>query len=487
MEGVSKRFPGTLAVDNVDFSVFPGEIHALMGENGAGKSTLMKILTGAFDDYTGEIRIGGRAARLHSPAAAMAQGVGMVHQELSLARPLSIAENLFAGRLPANRFGFVDRRALLRGARQCLELVGLGVDPLRAVGDLSPHEAQLVEIARVLGGHPCILILDEPTSSLSREEVLRLFNILRDLRNGGLAIVYISHHLPEVFEIADRVTVMRDGRRIATDDIHSVTPQSLVRMMVGRSMGEFYRPREAAPGPPLLRVDRLTRLGFFHDVSLTARAGEILGVAGLAGAGRTELARSLCGLDPVDFGAVYVDGAPLAPGDYPRAVKQGVVYLSEDRKGDGLFLRLSVGLNLAAGRRDRAAGAPLVQRWLAELDIAAASPDSDTGTLSGGNQQKVLLGRCLEAGPRVLLLDEPTRGVDVGAKRKIHDAVLSLAERGAAVLLVSSDLPELAGLSDRVVVLRNGRLIGELQKAELSEESLLLAANGHLGACHAEA
>jgi ribose transport system ATP-binding protein len=485
MEGVSKRFPGMLAVDHVDFDVYPGEVHALMGENGAGKSTLMRILSGSFDDYTGEIRIGGREARIHSPAAAKEQGIGMVFQELSLARPISIAENLLVGRLPTRRGGFIDRAQLLREARACLDLVGLDLDPLMTVGEISQHEAQLVEIAKVLGNHPCILVLDEPTSSLSREEVQRLFQIIRDLRRGGLAIVYISHHLPEIFEIADRVTVMRDGRKIATKEIHEVTPQSLVQMMVGQSIDEFYLRREARIGTPVLRVELLTRLGFFHDVSFAVNAGEILGIAGLSGAGRTELARSLCGLDPVHQGRAFLDDAPLTADDYPRNAKRGLVYLSEDRKEDGLFLRLSVRLNLLAALPPARSQTPVVARYMEELAIAAASPEMDVGALSGGNQQKVMLGKWLATDPRVLILDEPTRGVDVNAKRKIHEAVMALADRGAAVLLISSDLPELVGLSDRAVIMRNGRIIGEMPKHSLSEESLLLAANGHLESCHA--
>lgn len=490
LEGVSKRFPGMLAVDNVDFEVFPGEVHALMGENGAGKSTLMRILAGSFTDYTGVIRIGGREVSIHSPAEAREQGIGMVYQELSLARPITIAENLLAGRLPTRWGMFLDRDRMLREARVSMNLLGLDLDPTRTIGEISPHEAQLVEIAKVLGNHPCILVLDEPTSSLSRDEVRRLFDILRDLRNRGLAIVYISHHLPEVFEIADRVTVLRDGKKIATRDIHDVTPRSLVRMMVGEHVDECYLRKESFVGDPVLNVEHLTREGFFHDVSFNLRAGEILGLAGLSGAGRTELARSLCGLDPVHYGSARLAGAVLARNDYPANVARGITYLTEDRKQDGLFLRLPVTINLLAsvpggsGGRRAASGASMVERCLRELRIAASSPDVDAGALSGGNQQKVLLGKCMNAGPRVLILDEPTRGVDVNAKRNIHEAVVRLAETGAAVLLISSDLPELAGLSDRVLVMRRGGLIGELPREALTEETLLLAANGQLEGCH---
>ena len=494
MDGVSKRFPGTLAVDSVDFDVRVGEVHALMGENGAGKSTLMKTLTGSFDDYTGKILIGGKEARIHTPAAAKEQGIGMVYQELSLARPISVAENLLVGRLPTKAWGFLDLKALLHEARQWLDYVGLDVDPYKAIEELSQHEAQLVEIAKVLGNRPCILILDEPTSALSRAEVQRLFEIVRDLKNRGLAIVYISHHLPEVFQIADRVTVLRDGRKIGTRDVNEVTPQTLVQMMVGQTIDEFYARRKAKAGAPVLRVEHLTRYGFFHDVSFEIRAGEILGLVGLSGAGRTELARSLCGLDPLHYGRVELLGEALGPDGYPEAVAKGLVYLSEDRKDDGLFPRLSVRLNLLAAllpSHSRAGiyfqgnDVPVVHRYMEELGIVAASPETGVGTLSGGNQQKVLLGKWLATRPKVLVLDEPSRGVDVKAKTKIHEAVMTLADQGTAVLLISSDLPELVGLSGRAIVMRNGRLIGGMKKDELSEEAVLLAANGQGDLSHA--
>jgi ribose transport system ATP-binding protein len=493
MRGISKRFPGTLAVDNVDFDVQVGEVHALMGENGAGKSTLMKTLTGCFNDYAGTIRVGSKEVDVHSPADAKKYGIGMVYQELSLAHPISIAENLLAGRLPTGRWGLLDRKALLRQARQCLKTVGLDLDPRKTVEEISQHEAQLVEIAKVLGSHPCVLVLDEPTSALSREEVQRLFTLIHDLKRRGLAIVYISHHLPEVFEVADRVTVLRDGRKAGTYAIDEVTAESLVQLMVGQSIDEFYSERRATIGDPVLCVERLTRLGFFHDVSFELRRGEILGLVGLSGAGRTELARSLCGLDPADFGSATLGGEPLELGNYPKAVAKGLVYLSENRKEEGLFLRLPVSTNLLASRLPFLSKggiycpgmAPsLVERFIEELDIVAASGEVDAGTLSGGNQQKVLLGKCLATEPEVLILDEPSRGVDVNAKRRIHRAVMRLADQGKSVLLISSDLPELVGLSDRALVMRNGHIIGEMGKDALSEESVLLAANGQGALSH---
>lgn len=488
MIGVSKRFPGTLAVDEVDLEVQVGEVHALMGENGAGKSTLMKILAGSFDDYAGKILIGSKEVQIHSPSDAKQYGIGMVYQELSFARPISIAENLLAGRLPVKQGFFVDRQAMLREARRCLNYVGVDLDPMKTIEEISQHEAQLVEIAKVLGSGPCILILDEPTSALSREEVQRLFTIIGELKRRGLAIVYISHHLSEVFEIADRVTVLRDGRKIDTCEIGSVTPQTVVQMMVGQKIDEFCMQREAKMGELALRVSRLSRYGFFHDVSFEIHKGEILGLVGLSGAGRTELARSVCGLDPVHDGRVELLGKPLEPGNYPTSLSKGMAYLSEDRKEDGLFLRLSVKLNLLAavlpshskvGLYFSGNDGSVAQKYLDELNIVAVSAETDAGALSGGNQQKVLLGKWLATQPKVLILDEPSRGVDVKARMKIHEAVMYLADKGTAVLLISSDLPELVGLSDRAIVMRNGHLIGEMKKEALSEESVLLAANGH--------
>ncbi|MBI5832491.1 MAG: sugar ABC transporter ATP-binding protein [Armatimonadetes bacterium] len=492
MVGVTKRFAGTVAVDGVDFELLPGEVHALMGENGAGKSTLMKILAGSFADYTGQILIDGQPVDLRSPQAAQANGVAMIYQELSLAPPISVAENLLAGRLPG-RGPWLDRRALTEQARACLARVGLEIDPAVPVEDLSLHEAQLVEVAKALATEPRILVMDEPTSALSREEVDRLFELIDRLRGEGLSIIYISHHLPEVFRIVDRVTVMRDGRRVITHAIGEVTSRSLVELMVGGSVNTLYpvreRPASAVGSQPLLRVEGLTRYGFFHDVSFALRPGEIVGLCGLAGSGRSEVARSLCGLDPLDEGRVFLAEEPLMAGDYGAAIGAGLAYLTEDRKAQGLALRLTIGENLLAastprltrwGRYREALGRPTTAGLLTALQVHPAEPEREVSTLSGGNQQKVLLGKWLATEPRVLILDEPTRGVDVGAKAVIHRAVAHVADQGHAVLLISSDLPELVGLSDRILVLREGHLIGELRGEERSEETALLAANGEL-------
>jgi ABC-type sugar transport system ATPase subunit len=486
MVDVCKRYPGTLAVDHVDLTVYAGEVHGLIGENGAGKSTLMKILAGAFDDYTGRVEIGAREVRLHSPAAARAVGIQMIHQELSLAPPLSIAENVLAGRLP-RRFGMLNRKAMADQTRRCLQRVGLDLPHSMPVEEISQHEAQLVEIAKAMGNRPCILVMDEPTSALSREEVQRLFEIIRRLRRQGLAIIYISHHLSEIFEVADRVTVMRDGRKVATEQVRDVDSAQLVDMMVGRSVSDLYAERTTAPGAEKLRVEWLTRLGFFHDVSLTVRAGEILGIGGLSGSGRSELARGICGIDPLDLGAVYLDGQPITPQSYPQAIRAGLAYLTEDRKQQGLSLRMTLGENALSaiiGRNCRfgwyqpGRSRGMLSRLIAMLAVQPPDPKRMTSTLSGGNQQKALLAKWLATDPQVLILDEPTRGVDVGAKVVIHKAIAEIADAGKCVLLISSDLPELVGLSDRVVIMRRGHLIGEIPKDRCTESAVLLAANG---------
>ncbi len=489
MKNVGKRYPGTIAVDDVSFEVYAGEVHALVGENGAGKSTLMKMLAGSFDDYTGQIFINDREVRLSSPSIAKNYGIGMIYQELSLAKPISIAENLLAGRMPRKGL-FVDRDAIRSESKRLLEMVGLSLDPDLLIEDISQHEAQLVEIAKVLGTLPCILVMDEPTSALSQEEVDRLFEIIRTLKNRGLAIVYISHHLPEIYRIADRVTVMRDGKKVGTENIADASRETVVQMMVGRSVKEFYSRREHEIGNTRLEIEGLSRYGYFHDVSFNARKGEILGICGLSGAGRSELARVICGLDSADEGTIRLDGEPVPAGNMDDRVALGIGYLTEDRKYEGVALRLSVEDNILSAiipRLTRAylyrkqEGMTAVRELIKELSIYPPDPGRTVANLSGGNQQKVLLAKWMATEPRVLILDEPTRGVDIGAKMIIHDAIERLAERGNTVLLISSDLPELVGLSDRVMIMRKGHFIKEMSQEVCSEESLLLAANGEGG------
>jgi ABC-type sugar transport system ATPase subunit len=486
MNNVSKRFPGMLAVDNVSFEAHAGKVHALMGENGAGKSTLMKILAGSFHDYTGHIFINGQQAALHSPAMAIRHGIGMIYQELSLARPITIAENVLVGRLPQKYGVLVDKKAMVAEARTCLDRVGLDLNPMTPIEEISQHEAQLVEIAKVLWHNPSILVMDEPTSALSREEVQRLFAIIQRLKEQGLAIIYISHHLPEVFQIADQVTVLRDGRKIGTRSIQDVTSEEVVKMMVGRAIEEMYHYEQRQVQTEAFRAEHLTRHGYFRNLSLHVGRGEILGIGGLSGSGRTELARAIAGIDPIHQGTMSLDGAPYRPKNMADAVNAGVAYLTEDRKNQGLALRLSVRENVLSAMipehshyfvYQEQQGDQVLPPLIRELQITPSDPDVMTSNLSGGNQQKVLMAKWLATAPRLLILDEPTRGVDIGAKLLIHQTIEKLAEQDTAIILISSDLPELVGLSDRIMIMRKGYFTKEMTRLECCEESVLLAVN----------
>lgn len=487
MVKVSKAFPGTLAVDEVDFQVYAGEIHALCGENGAGKSTLMKIIAGSYSDYTGHIYISGKEIELYNPSKSKSFGIAMIYQELSLAYPLSIAENVMVGRMPMKGI-FIDKEKMNKETKRCLKMVGLEhLDPMTPIEDISQHEGQLVEIAKALGNNPCVLVMDEPTSALSREEVNRLFTIMKNLKNRGIAIVYISHHLSEIFEVADRITVLRDGKRIDTREINDVTSEELVQMMIGHSVNEFYKHTDYSKTNVRISVQDLSRFGFFHHVSFDAREGEVLGVGGLSGAGRSELARVLTGLDRKDEGSVFIDGKKVNPKNMSQALKNGIVYLTENRKTEGLALRLDVGENVLAGIIPKltkkgfynsSRGQEILMDLIAELSIYPPDPMRIVNNLSGGNQQKVLLAKWMASEPKVLILDEPTRGVDIGAKMIIHKSIERLAKNGHTIILISSDLPELVALSHRVLIMRQGHIIRDMKKSECSEESVLLAANG---------
>lgn len=487
MHNVSKCFPGTLAVDCVDFDVRAGEVHALVGENGAGKSTLMKLLAGSFNDYTGTVRIDGQEVKLHTPAQSKAHGVGMIYQELSLARPITIAENLLVGKLPVRGL-FINDREVRRQARALLSRVGLDkLDPSLPVSAISQCEAQLVEIAKSLGDNPKILVMDEPTSALSSEEVHRLFAIIRQLKAQGIAVIYISHHLQEVFEISDRVTIMRDGRRQGTYYTDRITKAEMTQLMVGRSVDEFYAQRVSAIGDELFRVERLSRWGFFHDVSFSVKAGETLAVCGLAGAGRTELSRAIVGVDRYNEGRVFLEGKEVRFANMFQAIQSGVVYLTESRSVDGLAIRLTAAENIMSAHiPDHAKGIFYkasdgnrdVQELVEALNIYPAAPQRQALNFSGGNQQKILMAKWLATNPKVLILDEPTRGVDIGAKEIIHKAIDRLAKQGTAIILITSDLPEIVGLSDRAIILRNGHVIGEIPRDGILETELLMAANG---------
>jgi len=473
MRGISKTFPGVRALDNVNLSVCAGEVHALMGENGAGKSTLMKILSGAYDaDPGGEILIAGDKARIDSPLAARELGVAVIYQELSLAPNLSVAENIHAGR-ELRRWGMVDRRAMERACDDVLKRLGASFGPATLVGALSIAERQLVEIARAIHAQARILVMDEPTTPLSSRETERLFKLIRQLRLDGLAIVYISHRMAEVYELSDRVSVLRDGAYVGTLTRDELNPARLVAMMVGRDISGFYKKAHAPydPGHVVLAVRDVADGRRVRGCSLALHAGEVLGIAGLVGAGRTELARLIFGAEPRTRGEIAIEGRPLAVHTPRDAIDAGLVYLTEDRKHQGLFLDMSVrdNVNVTVSRRDarfgvldRARAAARAREAVRALSIRVPDVRINVGALSGGNQQKVLLSRLLETRPRVLILDEPTRGVDIGAKSEIYRIINDLSKAGVGIIVISSELPEIIGVADRVLVMREGEFAGEL-------------------------
>ena len=488
MRGIDKAFPGAHALRGVDLAVRRGEIHGLVGENGAGKSTLIKILSGAYARDAGTIHVAGEVVVDASPHEMIERGVAVIYQEPALAPHLSVAENIFMGRLPTRR-GLVDRRRLAEETALIGERLGLELEAEAPVGRLSVARRQMVEIARAISRDARLVVLDEPSAVLADAELEGLFRILRRLSERGVASVYISHRLHEVFRITDRVTVMKDGRVVATEPTAAMTPDRLVRLMVGRDIDDVFGTRatlaaaaRATDGPPRLRVRGLTRHGRFDDVDLDVRAGEIVGIAGLAGAGRTELLRAIHGADPIDAGTIEVDGETVKLRSPRDAIALGIGLLTEDRKGDGLLLLQSVATNMTIARLrdiaptgviDRRRERDAVGSFIARLSVRPPRGDLAVRDLSGGNQQKVIFAKWLHARCRILLIDEPTRGVDVGAKREIYGLLRDLAARGVAIVMVSSELPEVIGVSDRILVMREGRVTIELPATEATEERIM--------------
>ena len=487
MRGIRKAFPGVVALDGVDFEVRRGEVHVLLGENGAGKSTLMKVLSGALGKDAGEIELEGRRVEIEGPAHAQELGIRIIYQEFNLIPQLSAAENIFLGKEPTLGGGILDRRRMAREAERLLSELGVRIDPNRAVRDLGIAQQQMVEVAKALSGEARVLIMDEPTSALTETEIHELFATIGRLTATGVAVIYISHRLEEVERIGHRVTVLRDGRLVATHGVGEVTIAHLIRLMANRELTEHYPKKRVPPGRELLRVEGLTRAGVLRDVSFTLHAGEVLGVAGLLGAGRTELARAIMGADPLDAGRVIVKGEEVrvrAPRD---AIRRGVGFLPEDRKTQGLVLELAVSRNLALpsttrlsrlGVVDAGAEKALAGRWVDELRVKTPGLEQRVVLLSGGNQQKVVLGKWLAADVDVLIMDEPTRGIDVGSKVEIYQLMNQLTAQGRGILMISSELPEVLGMSDRILVMRQGRIAAELDAVAATQEAVLRAALG---------
>ncbi len=490
--GIRKQFPGVLALDGVSCSVAAGEVLAVVGENGAGKSTLMKVIAGVYQPDGGTVALNGAAVRFPTPQAAMAAGVSLIHQELNLADNLSVQDNLFLGRevTVGGPLRILNRRAMADAGAKLLTRVGLPVAYLgKPVGELPPGQKQLVEIARALGLNAKLLIMDEPTSSLTQPETDRLYEVIAALKAAGVGVMYISHRLAEIKRCCDRAVVLRDGRNAGELAKADITHDNLVRLMVGRDLKTFFpRAHRAVGGKPVLELRNLTYAGGpAHPVSLEVRAGEVLGMAGLVGAGRTELSEAVFGIRTVTGGEVLLSGKPLRVSKPADAVAAGVLLVPEDRRRNGLVLEEGVGFNLSLPNLDRLRSAGLVDRTaeramhtdsIRKLRVRTPTAEQTVGLLSGGNQQKVVFGKWLARGPRVLILDEPTRGVDVGAKTEIYALIDELAGRGVAVWMITSDLEELLGVSDRAVVLHEGRLAGELSRSELTEEAVMRLATG---------
>jgi ribose transport system ATP-binding protein len=489
MRGISKRYPGARALIGADLEVRAGEVHVVAGENGAGKSTLMKILSGAVRADAGEILLDGQPVELNSPLRARTLGISTIYQELSLVPHLSVAENIFLGKTPTRWAGIVDSRRMREQARRILDGLGVRIDCEAPVRSLRLAQQQMVEVARALGDAARILVMDEPTSALSQREVAELFATIERLTSVGVAVVYISHRMDEVFRIGHRVTVLRDGCRVATRNIADVTAPELVRLMANRDVSDHYPRRAHAPGEEeLLRVDRIHG-GGLEDISFVLHRGEVLGIAGLAGAGRTRLARALVGADPVGEKRMVIRGTVAAIGSPADAVRWRIGFLPEDRKRQGLVLALSLERNVSishlpalgrfgVGVIDRAQERGEAAAAIASLRIRTPDADQLVLNLSGGNQQKVVLAKWLAARADILIFDEPTRGIDVAARQDIYLLMNQLVENGAGLIMISSDLPEVLGMSDRILVMRGGRVVAELAAREATDATVLQAALG---------
>jgi rhamnose transport system ATP-binding protein len=490
--GISKSYAGVEALKSVSFELSEGEVHALVGENGAGKSTLIKIITGAVTPDSGTLRVGGRAVAHNSPAVARSLGIAAVYQQPALFPDLTVAENIALSLEGGGAWRRIDWSARRKRARELMERTGAAIDPDRAVHTLSMPEQQIVEIAKAIGARARILIFDEPTSSLTANEVERLFRVIAALRSGGAGIIYISHRLEEVTAIADRVTVLRDGKTVDTRAMCDTDRAGLIRLMVGRDVQAIFPKRELEMGEPVLEVRRLhSREAGIHDVSFAVRAGEILGLAGLVGSGRTQLAETLFGLTPADAGEILLSGQEVKIASPAAAIRHRIAYLPEDRRQHGVVLEMAVAANTSlanlpavtrGGMVDHAAERRLARGFVDRLRIKTPSLYAETGSLSGGNQQKVALARWLAIEPRVLILDEPTQGVDIGSKSEIHEMMVDLAAQGMAIVMISSELPEILGMSDRIAVMHEGAITAILDCGEATQERVLAAALGQADA-----
>ena len=484
---ITKDFPGVRALEDVDFDLRSGEIHALLGENGAGKSTLMRILFGVYPRDSGQIFVRGQEVSIRDPHHALELGISMVHQELNLVPYMNAAQNISLGRESRYLGGILRWRSIYHDAQEQLARLGVTVNLRVPVRRLSIAQQQMVEIAKALSWKAQVLVMDEPTSSLTPHEIQQLFRLLRHLASQGVGIVFITHRLEEIFQIADRVTVLRDGRKVGSWAINDVDMVRLIQAMVGRNVGQMFPKDQSRRGEEVLRIEGLERAGFLHDISFSAYRGEILGIAGLVGAGRTELARAIFGADPIDRGTVYIRGKPILIRSPQDAIHHGIGFLTEDRKMQGLVLGMSMESNLVLTVYDRLNKLSIIQRkkrhqlarrYVETLRIRPPQLERRVRYLSGGNQQKVVLGKWLARQADILIFDEPTRGIDVGAKAEVHQLMNELAKSGACVIMISSELPEILNMSDRILVMREGRIVAELDRQEASQEIVMEYATG---------
>ena len=489
LDTATKSFGAVKALADGSITLLSGEAHALLGENGAGKSTLVKILAGVHLPDSGRLVLDGAEVTFSGPAAAQAAGISIIYQEPTLFPDLTVAENIFIGRQPRQRGRRIDRARMNGEAAETFRRLGVAIDPRRPARGLSVADQQMVEIAKALSFRARIFVMDEPTAALSSAEVERLFDVVRTLRDQGAAVLFISHRLEEVFAICQRVTIMRDGRFVRTDPVEDLTVDVIIRSMVGRDLSMLFPKTPSSPGEPVLQVERLTREGVFTDVSFDVQAGEIVALAGLVGAGRSEVARAIFGIDRRDAGSVRIRGRELRAASPIAAMEAGVGFVPEDRRQQGLVMDLAIDQNVALASLKRLSRLGLIRRpaeralateWAGRLQLKYGHLANPAWTLSGGNQQKVVLAKWLARRPALLIIDEPTRGIDVGTKAEVHRILDELVSQGVAVLMISSELPEVLGMADRVLVIREGRLVAELARADADEASVMRAATGQL-------
>ncbi len=488
MKGINKAFGTNQVLENAGFELADGEVHALMGENGAGKSTLMKILTGVYTRDAGTVTVDGKEVTYKSPQEAEKAGIVFIYQELNVLFDLTVEENLFMGKEITKKFGICDKKAMRKKAQEVMDKMGVSIPIDAVMSDLSVGQQQMVEICKALMVDAKVLIMDEPTAALTQSETEGLFKLIKSLREKGVSIVYISHRMEEIFELCDRITVLRDGAHVGTEYIKDIDMDDIVRLMIGREIGERYPKREGVKiGKEMLKIEGLTKTKAFENVSFSVKSGEVLGVSGLMGAGRTEIMQAIFGNLPYESGKVYIEGKEVKIKSAKDAINAGIGFITEDRKTEGLLLEKSISDNISLANLSKISKKSVISKsketdlsnkGIKEFHIKCFGPDHECGNLSGGNQQKVVFAKWVYTDPKILILDEPTRGVDIGAKKEIYNVINDLAKQGVAVIMVSSELPEVLGMSDRIMVVREGHIMGIIDAAEADQEKVMTLATG---------